>query len=111
MVVVDAVGRLIPGVITEGSLAEESFSAGLLEYPHYTRPEVFRGIRVPEVLLSGHHERIRRWRLERSVEKTLRLRPELLADEDLPEEVRDLARRLAAERKGDGDGPGESGRG
>ena len=66
MAVIDSVARLVKGVIAEDSLAEESFSAGLLEYPHYTRPEVFRGMRVPEVLLSGHHENIRRWRLERA---------------------------------------------
>jgi tRNA (guanine37-N1)-methyltransferase len=81
--------------------------AGLLEYPHYTRPEVFRGMRVPEVLLSGHHERIRKWRLEKSVEKTLRFRPELLASEDLPREVKDI--RHALSREGDGDGFGKSG--
>ena len=63
MVVVDSMARLIPGVITGDSLEEESFASGLLEYPHYTRPEVFRGASVPEVLLSGHHEKIRQWRL------------------------------------------------
>jgi tRNA (guanine37-N1)-methyltransferase len=90
MVVVDAVSRLLEGVITKDSLEEESFSRGLLEYPHYTRPEVFRGMRVPEVLLSGHHEKIRRWRLLQSIEKTRRYRPELLASGDLPAEVRAL---------------------
>ena len=64
MAVVDSVARLVPGVITGESLEEESFSGGLLEYPHYTRPEEFRGMRVPEVLLSGHHEKIRQWRLD-----------------------------------------------
>ncbi len=83
MVVVDSVARLVPGVITGESLQEESFSEGLLEYPHYTRPEEFRGLRVPEVLLSGHHEKIRQWRLRKSVEKTKRNRPELL-DSDGP---------------------------
>jgi len=82
MVVVDAVTRLLEGVITGESLREESFEAGaagpLLEYPHYTRPEVWRGRRVPEVLLSGHHAQIARWRHERSLEKTRTLRPELL---------------------------------
>ena len=86
MAVVDSVTRLVPGVITGESLEEESFSAGLLEYPHYTRPEVFRGMRVPEVLLSGHHEKIRQWRLLRSVEKTMRYRPELLDSGRLSEE-------------------------
>jgi tRNA (guanine37-N1)-methyltransferase len=90
MVVVDAVTRLLNGVITPGSLEEESFSRGLLEYPHYTRPEVFRGMRVPEVLLSGHHEKIRGWRLLRSIEKTRRYRPDLLASGDLPAEAKEL---------------------
>lgn len=100
MVVVDAAARLIPGAITEGSLEEESFAAGLLEYPHYTRPEVFRGARVPEVLLSGHHEKIRRWRLEKSIEKTRKNRPELLSSDGLPAEVRELLGGM----KGEGDG-------
>jgi tRNA (guanine37-N1)-methyltransferase len=78
MVVVDAVTRLVGGVISDDSLEEESFNGGLLEYPHYTRPEVFRGMRVPDVLLSGHHEKIRRWRREKSLEKTMKYRPELL---------------------------------
>ncbi|MFW6215903.1 MAG: tRNA (guanosine(37)-N1)-methyltransferase TrmD [Alkalispirochaetaceae bacterium] len=81
MVIIDAVFRLREGVITRGSLDEESFDSGLLEYPHYTRPEEFRGMRVPEVLLSGHHERIRRWRRERQIEKTRRVRPDLLGPE------------------------------
>jgi tRNA (guanine37-N1)-methyltransferase len=68
-------------VIKEDSVAEESFSAGLLEYPQYTRPAVFRGLEVPEVLLSGNHAQIERWRREQSIEKTRRVRPEL-ADED-----------------------------
>jgi tRNA (guanine37-N1)-methyltransferase len=101
MVVIDAVARLVPGAITGESLEEESFAGGLLEYPHYTRPEDFRGMRVPEVLLSGHHEKIRRWRLEKSVEKTMRYRPELLEADGLDEEVRAMARRA---REGDADG-------
>lgn len=90
MVVVDSVARLLEGVITKDSLEEESFSRGLLEYPHYTRPEVFRGMRVPEVLLSGHHEKIRQWRLLKSIEKTRKHRPELLASGGLPPEAREL---------------------
>lgn len=78
LVVVDAVYRLVEGVISGESLEEESFTDGLLEYPQYTRPELYGNMRVPEVLLSGHHENIRRWRLERRVEKTLRNRPELI---------------------------------
>ena len=81
MVVVDTVVRLIKGVIKEQSLAEESFAEGLLEYPQYTRPAVFRGYGVPEVLLSGHHAEIERWRMERSVEKTRRFRPDMRWDD------------------------------
>lgn len=77
MVVVDTVVRLIKGVIKVQSLTEESFGKGLLEYPQYTRPAVFRGCSVPEVLLSGHHAEIERWRLEKSVEKTRRFRPDM----------------------------------
>jgi tRNA (guanine37-N1)-methyltransferase len=105
MVVVDSVARLVPGVITGDSLQEESFSEGLLEYPHYTRPEEFRGMRVPEVLVSGHHEKIRQWRLLKSVEKTMRYRPELLDSEDLSAEARDLAGQIRKE--GDGHGRDE----
>jgi tRNA (guanine37-N1)-methyltransferase len=106
MAVVDSVARLLPGVITGESLEEESFSAGLLEYPHYTRPEVFRGMRVPEILTSGHHEKIRRWRLEKSIEKTMKHRPELLDSDGLPAEARELLRKIRKE--GDEDGHVES---
>ena len=78
LVVIDAVARLLDGVISRESLTEESFIGGLLEYPQWTRPEVFDSLRVPEVLLSGHHERIRRWRLEQRIMKTLHNRPDLL---------------------------------
>ncbi len=77
-VIIDTVYRLIDGVISSDSLDEESFSGGLLEYPQYTRPEQFRGLSVPEVLLSGHHEQIRRWRLRKRIEKTLAVRPDLV---------------------------------
>ena len=78
LAVIDATYRLVDSVICADSLDEESFSGGLLEYPQFTRPEVFDTIKVPEVLLSGHHEQIRLWRLEKRVEKTLRLRPDLI---------------------------------
>ena len=78
MVIVDAVYRLREGMIRPESVREESFQDGLLEYPHYTRPEEFRGRRVPDVLLSGHHERIARWRREMQLVKTARNRPDLL---------------------------------
>ena len=77
-VIIDTVYRLIDGVISSESLEDESFSDGLLEYPQYTRPEIFRDMNVPEVLLSGHHENIRRWRLRKRIEKTLRVRPDLI---------------------------------
>lgn len=78
-VIIDAVYRLVEGVISQESLEEESFSAGLLEYPQYTRPEVYKGMAVPEILLSGHHENIRKWRLQRQLAKTMANRPDLIA--------------------------------
>jgi tRNA (guanine37-N1)-methyltransferase len=78
LVLIDATYRLVDRVIRAESLEEESFSSGLLEYPQYTRPELYATLKVPEVLLSGHHEHIRRWRLEKRVEKTLILRPDLV---------------------------------
>jgi tRNA (guanine37-N1)-methyltransferase len=79
LVVMDAVARLIPGVLGgETSSREDSFEDGLLEYPHYTRPEVFRGMAVPQVLLSGDHEKIRLWRRRESLRRTLQRRPDLL---------------------------------
>lgn len=78
MVVIDTVSRLIPGVLAEDSTKEESFSDGLLEYPQYTRPIEFMGKRVPDVLVSGHHANIKKWRTEESYKRTLRKRPDLL---------------------------------
>ena len=78
MVLIDSVSRYIEGVLNEESIKEESFSNKLLEYPQYTRPEEFRGIRVPEVLVSGHHENIKKWRNEKSLEITKQKRPDLL---------------------------------
>jgi tRNA (guanine37-N1)-methyltransferase len=79
LVVIDAIARLVPGVLgSEASPRDESFSGSLLEYPQYTRPEVFRGMRVPPVLLSGNHAEIARWRREQARERTRRLRPELI---------------------------------
>jgi tRNA (guanine37-N1)-methyltransferase len=86
LTVVDATYRLIEGVITDESLVEESFNAGqenpagcfLLEYPQWTRPEVYAGLATPSILLGGHHAKIHEWRLEKSIEKTLRMRPELI---------------------------------
>ena len=78
MVLIDAVSRYVDGVLSKESILEESFASGLLEYPQYTRPEVFRGQKVPEVLLSGHHENIDKWRKEQSEKITLSKRPDLL---------------------------------
>jgi len=80
MAVVDAVARLVPGVIKEESLEHESFTNGLLEYPQYTRPPEFMGRHVPEVLLSGHHGEIEKWRREQSLEITRKKRPDLLGE-------------------------------
>lgn len=92
MVVVDAVVRLVPGALSEGSAGEESFSHGLLEHPQYTRPAVFRGWQVPEVLVSGHHERVAQWRREQALIRTLRRRPDLLDRADLTQaEVQSVA--------------------
>ncbi|MCL5779793.1 MAG: tRNA (guanosine(37)-N1)-methyltransferase TrmD [Firmicutes bacterium] len=87
MVVVDAVARMIPGVLGEAASAEEdSFYHGVLEHPHYTKPRVYRGYEVPEILLSGHHENIRKWRRRQSLLRTLERRPELLQDVELGKE-------------------------
>jgi tRNA (guanine37-N1)-methyltransferase len=84
MVVIDSVVRLLPGVLgNQLSAVTDSFSTGLLEYPHYTRPAQFRDWEVPEVLLSGHHENIELWRRRQSLERTWRRRPELLRDVEL----------------------------
>jgi tRNA (guanine37-N1)-methyltransferase len=106
-IIVDAVTRLLPGALgNEASSQQESFTAahkagaeipdstcvsgGLLDYPHYTRPAVFRGMKVPEVLIGGNHQQIRRWRRQKALEKTLRNRPDLLEKQPLSEEDREL---------------------
>jgi tRNA (guanine37-N1)-methyltransferase len=85
LVVIDAVIRLLPGAIQAASTAEESFSAGLLEYPQYTRPPTFRGLDVPAILSSGDHGAVARWRDERALERTRRQRPDLVGDRSDPE--------------------------
>lgn len=83
MVTVDSITRLIPGVLEKPeAVEEESFSENLLEYPHYTRPEEFEGEKVPEILLSGNHAKIKKWRQEKSLEKTRKIRPDLLTQKD-----------------------------
>ncbi len=87
MAIVDAVSRLVPGVLGSAeSSGADSFSDGLLEYPHYTRPPEFRGLRVPEVLLSGNHREIARWRRRQALRKTFQTRPDLLATAQLTDE-------------------------
>jgi len=89
LVMIDAATRLIPGVLGDpASIEEESFAASLLEYPHYTRPQIFREMAVPDVLVSGHHAEIRRWRRRQSILTTLTKRPGLLSDAALTDEER-----------------------
>ena len=83
MVVVDAVARLVPGVIDAELIGEELHSAGLIEYPHYTRPAIWEGREVPAVLLAGHHGEVARWRREQQLRRTLERRPDLLAHAEL----------------------------
>jgi tRNA (guanine37-N1)-methyltransferase len=97
MVVVDAVARLVPGVLAPGSTEEESHTAGLLEYPHYTRPAEFRGWRVPDVLLSGHHAQVARWRRKEALRRTRARRPDLLAAAELSQQDRALLAEIEAE--------------
>ncbi|HVC20676.1 MAG TPA: tRNA (guanosine(37)-N1)-methyltransferase TrmD [Vicinamibacterales bacterium] len=106
LVVLDAVARLVPGVVgDEQSVEGDSFTRGLLDFPQYTRPAVFRNASVPDVLLSGNHGAIRRWRKRQAIVRTLNRRPDLLGDAVLDEEEREVLRELVAEReKGDGDG-------
>jgi tRNA (guanine37-N1)-methyltransferase len=98
LVFIDAVSRLIPGVLGgEGSNRDDSFEDGLLEYPHYTRPRIFRDKEVPSVLLSGDHEKIRLWRRRESLKRTLQKRPELLKKARLSEEDREILWKLKEE--------------
>ena len=81
MTIVDSITRLIPGVLEkEGATENESYEQGTLEHPHYTRPEEFKGLKVPDILLSGNHKKIEEWRKEESLKKTKTVRPDLLVD-------------------------------
>jgi tRNA (guanine37-N1)-methyltransferase len=101
LVIVDAVARLIPGVVgDEDSVAGDSFSRGLLDFPHFTRPADFRSWKVPDVLVSGHHAEIRKWRKRQALELTLLRRPELLADAELDMEEQEILRALMESKKG-----------
>ncbi len=102
MVMIDAISRLIPGVLNNETSSEfESLQDNLLEYPQYTRPEVFMGKKVPEVLLTGHHANIDAWRREQSILRTLERRPDLLEKADLTESERELLTRLIFQKNYD----------
>lgn len=102
MVLIDAVTRLIPGALGHAQSAEQdSFSDGLLDCPHYTRPDVYEGRAVPEVLMSGNHERIRCWRLQQALDRTVRRRPDLLETLELNEEQQKLLSELDSSFKND----------
>ena len=109
LMVADAVARLTPGVLSdEECYTKESHYSGLLEYPQYSRPREFRGRAVPDVLLSGHHANIERWRREQMLERTLRKRPDMLADAPLDDKDREYLRRLVeAEEEKQKDPPQE----
>jgi len=108
MIVVDAVSRLVPGVVgDQQSVAEDSFARGLLDHPHYTRPAEFAGRKVPEVLLSGHHADVRRWRKRTALERTLERRPDLIEHAALDDEDRELLDEIMKQRGPKGSAPQE----
>ena len=108
LVMLDAVARLLPGVVgDEQSVELDSFTRGLLDYPHYTRPAEFQGLKVPDVLLSGHHEQVRRWRKRQAVARTLARRPDLLAAAELDDEERAIVRELIEARQKETDDAGD----
>ncbi|NBJ80467.1 tRNA (guanosine(37)-N1)-methyltransferase TrmD [bacterium 1XD42-94] len=95
MMMIDCISRLIPGVLNNDASAEfESFHDNLLEYPQYTRPEIFMGMQVPEILLSGHHANIEKWRREQSVRRTFERRPDMLADAKLSQKEQEFLDKL-----------------
>ncbi|MDX1504912.1 MAG: tRNA (guanosine(37)-N1)-methyltransferase TrmD, partial [Spongiibacter sp.] len=99
MVMIDGISRLLPGVLGHKQSAEQdSFAEGLLDCPHYTRPEVYGGEQVPEVLLSGNHEAIRRWRLKQALGRTWQRRPDLLEQRELGDEEKTLLAEYIRER-------------
>lgn len=99
LILVDALTRVTDGVILQDSHLDESFETGLLEYPQYTKPQDFKGLKVPEVLLSGHHENISKWRHEKALEETLKHRPELLNKIKLSDKDNELIDKLKKELK------------
>lgn len=99
LVMIDAISRMVPGVLAGNSAEIESFHDNLLEYPQYTRPEEFMGRKVPEILLSGHHANIEKWRREKRIERTLEVRPDLLEKANLSKSDLKYLRKLKEERK------------
>ncbi len=101
MVMIDCISRLIPGVLGKDASAEiESFHDNLLEYPQYSRPEVYEGLKVPEILLSGHHANVEKWRREQSIIRTLEKRPDLIKDAVLSKKEKQFLDKLISERSG-----------
>jgi tRNA (guanine37-N1)-methyltransferase len=101
LVVIDAATRLIPGVLgDESSVEDESFSWGLLDYPHYTRPRDFRGLSVPQVLLSGNHDEIRLWRRKQALKKTIRMRPDIIKKVELSDRDKKILSEIEEEDNG-----------
>lgn len=101
MVMIDAISRMVPGVLkNEASADSESFEGGLLEYPQYTRPEVYSGLSVPEVLMSGNHQHVDLWRREQSLKRTMQRRPDLLEHAELSPADRRYLKRLGEETDG-----------
>jgi tRNA (guanine37-N1)-methyltransferase len=101
-VIIDSVSRLIDGIISEESLIDESHVKGLLEYPQYTRPKTFLGMEVPEILISGHHAKIKEWRLRKSLEKTLKYRPDLIEKLQLNAEENTTLQEIISEGENNG---------
>lgn len=99
MVLIDSVSRYIEGVIKNDSTKEESFSQGLLEYPQYTRPEIFQGEKVPEILLSGHHQKIDKWRKEQAIKITLEKRPDLIKKYNFSQDEKKILEKLIEEKR------------
>ncbi|MGL4999315.1 MAG: tRNA (guanosine(37)-N1)-methyltransferase TrmD [Cetobacterium sp.] len=98
MVISDSIIRLIPGVIKKESYENDSFYNGLLDYPHYTRPAEFEGLKVPDVLMSGHHKNIDEWRLKQSIKRTLERRPELLKDREFSKLEKKILKEIKEEQ-------------
>jgi len=104
MILVDSAARLLTGVLgDENSSKEDSFFDGLLEHPHYTRPRDFKGLKVPEILLSGNHQKIARWRKKESLRRTYLRRKDLLEDKELSDEEKEILEEIKSETKGESD--------